>query len=66
MNQILNRENEKYYIAYAMGYSDGNKEGINERSDTFNTPEEKYLYKAGYERGVTDYCYYMEYGRFED
>ncbi len=49
-----------------MGYSDGNKEGINERSDTFNTPEEKYLYKAGYERGVTDYCYYMEYGRFED
>ncbi len=51
MNQLLNRENEKYYIAYAMGYSDGNKEGINERSDTFNTPEEKYLLQGRIRKG---------------
>jgi len=66
MKQLLNSENEKHFIAYAMGYSDGNAVGVDNRKDSFTTPEEQYLYDAGYERGVDDYCYLMDYGMFED
>ena len=66
MKQLLNRENEKHFIAYAMGYADGNERGVDERKDIFPTPEEQYLYGAGYERGLNDFCYSMDYGMFED
>jgi len=66
MKEILNSENEKNYIAYAMGYADGNAKGVDERKDIFYTPEEKYLYESGYERGLNDFCYCMDYGMFED
>jgi hypothetical protein len=66
MKQILNSENESYFVAFAMGYADGKGKGVDDGETNFNTPEEKYLYEAGYERGVSDFCYIMDYGMFED
>jgi len=66
MKQLLNSENEKHFIAYAMGYSDGNAVGVDNKKAVFTTPEEQYLYEKGYERGEDDYGYAMDYGMFED
>jgi hypothetical protein len=64
--QLLNDETERHYIAYAVGYADGNTVGEDRRRNNFVSPEEQYLYNAGYESGLSDFPYYKDYGRFDD
>lgn len=66
MEHLLTSENEKHFIAYAVGYADGNTVGEDRRRNNFSTPEELYLYEAGYESGLNDYCYYKDNGMFDD
>ena len=66
MEHLLNSETERYYIAYAVGYADGNTAGEDRRRNNFPTPDEQYLYDAGYESGLSDFCYYKDYGMFDD
>lgn len=51
---ILNR-NERAFYAYAVGYADGLNSGVENNPYDGDIPE-RYFYKCGYERGVSDYC----------
>jgi hypothetical protein len=42
--------------AYALGYYDGRHHGSEDTPEDYDD-EERYLYKVGYQRGVTDYCH---------
>ena len=45
-----------FNYAYALGYYDGRSQGV--EANPFDNDAERNAYTQGYERGVTDYCYF--------
>lgn len=44
------------YEAYALGYYDGRKNGV--ENNQYEDSSLRVLYTMGYERGVADYCFF--------
>lgn len=48
--------NEQKYYAYALGYYYGRAEGFHNDPFSNDSDELRYLFKLGYDAGVSDYC----------
>ncbi len=58
LDRLLNKEHElkgfNSYQEYMLGYLHGYKDGID--NNPYEKDAQRFLYRNGYETGVTDYC----------
>jgi len=50
-----------YFYSYAKGYMQGLTQGVMDIPETLSETD-RYLWRAGYDRGVSDYCETIDNG----